>query len=531
MKKSLLSVLAITSALSTNVVANECTGELYGINSGRGHLGIVFSLNEQEQTAAIHSKAKFSSAAMAYDSARDRLYYVSAPRPLTYKLDPSDLNLSEDELKDLPIKGAKYKYTQLAYVDMATGEHTVVSRSNPMTRLAYDANTDMMYGSKGSKLYTVDPVSGKTTLLGNLTGYGDSSDILRGDMVFKDGQLFLISATSIFSVNLNTLELTKKSEHGLIAVTGAALDQNGELLISREIINDQGHYNTTKLYKASIETGKTCAMGTYPMRINDLALNTAKPVACYAQATCSVEPDSFVVTSIDTLRKATWQGYTLNGHLMDKPLAKLLSTENFGEQGTVYKTVSVNHDFAAANSITEAAIDAYGTDVFFIGSFHKSDFTDSELNEAYNWSKKQGNVVIIAADSDMPDEKVYAKWGYTVTRNGYVDGPNTQNPEGVGSAAQEAIFAGPFGEVSRFFQAGGAKGYFSEMPSGTQVLAVNQDGLPTIVLDAATGDIILSDSGMLTTQNKEDNFTDGTEVSSMSDRLFMNLINYASEID
>ena len=69
------------------------------------------------------------------------------------------------------------------------------------------------------------------------------------------------------------------------------------------------------------------------------------------------------------------------------------------------------------------------------------------------------------------------------------------------------------------------------MPSGTQVLAVNQDGLPTIVLDAATGDIILSDSGMLTTQNKEDNFTDGTEVSSMSDRLFMNLINYASEIN
>ncbi len=531
MKKSLLSVLTVCSALSTNAFANECTGELYGINSGRGHLGLVFSLDEQTQTAAIHSKAKFSSAAMAFDSVRNRLYYVSAPRSLSYALDPSDLDLTAEEMLDLPIKGNKFKYTEVAFVNMDTNEHTVLSRSSPMTRLAYDANTDMMYGSKGSKFYSINPDSGKTTLLGNLTGYGASSEILRGDMVFKDGQLFLISATSIFSVNMSTLELTKQSEHGLIAVTGAALDQNGELLISREVINDQGHYNTTKLYKASIETGKTCAMGTYPMRINDLALNTTKAVACYAQPTCSVEPDSFVVTSIDKSRQATWQGYTLNGHLMDKPLAKLLSTANFGEHGTVYKTASVNHDFAASNSITEAGLDSYNTDIFFIGSFNKSNFTNTELNEAYNWSLKKGNVTIIASDSDAPDEKLYAKWGYTVTRNGYVDGPNSQNPEGVGSAAQEAIFAGPFGGVSTFYQAGGAKGYFSEMPAGTQVLAVNKDGLPTIVLDAATGDILLSDSGIFTTQEKTENFTDGTGVSSMADRLFLNLFNYASEIE
>jgi len=123
------------------------------------------------------------------------------------------------------------------------------------------------------------------------------------------------------------------------------------------------------------------------------------------------------------------------------------------------------------------------------------------------------------------------KWGYTVTRVGYVDGPNTQNPEGVGTQAQQAIFAGPFGGVTSFYQAGGAKGYFSEMPVGTQVLAVNQDGLPTIVLDSETGNILLSDSGMLTNQGKVGNYTEGTGVSSMTDRLFMNLINFASEIE
>lgn len=531
MKKSILSVLVASGIFSTVALANDCTGELYGINSGRGHLGIVFSLDEQAKTAAVHSKAKFSSAAMAFDSTRNRLYYVSAPRASTYKLDTSSLNLSDEELKDLPIKGDKYKYTKLAFVDMETNSHTELSRTSPMTRLVYDPNRDVMYGSKGSKFYIIYPDTGKTEFVGNMTGYGNSSDILRGDMVVKNGEVYLVSATSIFSLDLDTLQLYKKSEHGLTTVTGAALDQNGELLISREVINDQGNFNVTKLYKTSIETGKTCAMGTYPMRINDLALNTIKPVACYAQPTCSTGAESFVITSIDKQRKASWQNYTLNGSLFEEPIVKLTSSVNFGESGIVNKTVSINHDFAAANSITEAAIDSYDTDIFYVGSFHNTDFTDSEIQELYNWSKKQGNVVIIAADSDMPDEKVYAKWGYTVTRNGYVDGPNTQNPEGVNTQAQQAIFAGPFGGITSFYQAGGAKGYFSEMPVDTQVLAVNQDGLPTIVMDSETGDILLSDSGMITNQGKVGNYTEGTNVSSMTDRLFMNLINFASEIE
>ncbi|MCO6353748.1 hypothetical protein GBO14_03085 [Pseudoalteromonas shioyasakiensis] len=531
MKKSILSILMVCGAVAADASANSCTGELYGINSGRGHLGFVFSLDEQAQSAAVHSKAAFSSAAIAFDSTRNRLYYVAAPRPLSYKLDVSEFNLSDDELKDLPIKGEKYRYTRLAYVDMDTKEHTVLSRSNPMTRLAYDPNRDVIYGSKGSKFYIIYPDSGETQFVGNMTGYGNSSDILRGDMVVKNGEVYLVSATSIFSLDLSSLELSKKSEHGLITVTGAALDQNGELLISREVINDQGNYNVTKLYKASIETGKTCALGTYPMRINDLALNTLKPVACYAQPTCSTGAESFVITSIDKERKATWQNYTMNAYLFDKPVAKLMSSANFGEDGIVNKTLSINHDFAAANSITEAAIDSYDTDIFFMGSFHDTDFTDAELAELYNWSKKSGNVTIIAADSDMPNEKVYAKWGYTVTRDGYVDGPNTQNPDGVNTQAQQAIFAGPFGGVTSFNQAGGARGYFSEMPAGTQVLAVNQDGLPTIVMDSETGDILLSDNGIVNTQNKEGNYTDGTTVSSMTDRLFMNLINFASEIE
>ncbi|MFY8284008.1 hypothetical protein AAEU31_10840 [Pseudoalteromonas sp. SSMSWG5] len=531
MKKSILSILTVCSALSSSVYANTCTGELYGINSGRGDLGIVFSLNEQEQTAAIHSKAKFSSAAMAFDSTRNRLYYIAAPRPLTYKLDPTSLNLTEEELRDLPIKAAKYKYTRLAYVDMDSKEHKIVNRTSPMTRLAYDATRDIFYGSKGSELYAVYPESGETEYLGSMTGYGSKSDILRGDMVVKEGQIYLVSSSSIFSLDLETLKLTKMSEHRLTTVTGAALDQNGELLISREVINDQGNYNITKLYKASIETGKTCELGTYPMRINDLATNTLKPAACYSESLCSTAPEKIVVTSIDQARQATWAGYTLNGWLMTHSTAKLTNPANFGESGVVRKPISINNDFAASNSITEQALDNYNTDIFFIGSFRLSNFTDAELDEAYNWSLKKGNVAIIAGDADYPEEKIYPKWGYTVTQVGYIDGPSMPNPEGFGSEAQQGIFAGPFGNVIEFYQAGSARGYFSEMPEGTQILAVNQQGLPTIVLDAATGDILLADSGMLTLQPKTENITDGPGVSSMADRLLTNLFNYASEIE
>jgi len=531
MKKSIFSIMTLCSALSSGAYANMCTGELYGINSGRGHLGVVFSLDEQAKTAAIHSKAKFSSAAMAFDSTRNRLYYVSAPRALTYKLDPSSLNLSDEELKDLPIKGEKYKYTKLAYVDMQTNTHTEVARTSPMTRLAYDPDRDVIYGSKGSKFYIIYPDSGETQFVGNMTGYGNSSDILRGDMVVKNGEVYLVSATSIFSLDLSTLELSKKSEHGLTTVTGAALDQNGELLISREVINDQGNYNVTKLYKASIDTGKTCEVASYPMRINDLAVNTLKPVACYAEPICSVESESIVITSIDQARQATWAGYTLNGSLMEWSLEKLISTANFGENGVVRKPLSINHDFAESNSITEEALDNYNTDIFFIGSFRLSNFTDAELDEAYNWSLKKGNVAIIAGDADYPEEKIYPRWGYKVTNEGYIDGPNLPNPDGVNTQAQQAIFAGPFGGVTNFYQAGGARGYFSEMPTGAQVLAVNQQGLPTIVKDPITGDIILADSGMLTNQTKSENITEGSGVTSMADRLLMNLFNYASEID
>ena len=97
-----LSLIAI--GISPSGYANECQGELYGINAGRGDLGLLFSLNEEAQTAQANSVAKFSSSALAFDSATNRMYYVASPRPTEYEVDISGLTISADELAHLPIK-------------------------------------------------------------------------------------------------------------------------------------------------------------------------------------------------------------------------------------------------------------------------------------------------------------------------------------------------------------------------------------------------------------------------------------------
>ena len=129
-KSFTLSSLAFAiSATSFNLYANECKGELYGINSGRGETGILFNITDQLSSVNANSVAKFSSSALAYDSSQNRMYYVSAPRQIKYKVDISHLNLSSEEKKNLPIAGSRFKYTKLAYYDFASQSHVEVGRT------------------------------------------------------------------------------------------------------------------------------------------------------------------------------------------------------------------------------------------------------------------------------------------------------------------------------------------------------------------------------------------------------------------
>ena len=136
LKITTLSV-AILSSLQV-AHANQCNGQLYGINAGRGDTGIIFKLDEYTQQTQAHSRAKYSSSALAHIPETNRLYYISAPRPIEYQVDVEHLGFNSTELKSLPISGSKFKYIKLAYVDVYTNDHVEVSRTSNTYRLVYE---------------------------------------------------------------------------------------------------------------------------------------------------------------------------------------------------------------------------------------------------------------------------------------------------------------------------------------------------------------------------------------------------------
>jgi len=80
-KKLIFLLCAVGATVST---LTHATCEICGINAGRGERGFVFKLDEKSQTVNVLSEALFSSAAMAYDSDENLIYYVSASKPKTF---------------------------------------------------------------------------------------------------------------------------------------------------------------------------------------------------------------------------------------------------------------------------------------------------------------------------------------------------------------------------------------------------------------------------------------------------------------
>ncbi|KTF18222.1 Calx-beta domain-containing protein [Pseudoalteromonas sp. H105] len=317
MKNSSVSLLAVsTTALLTFVQpahANQCEGQLYGINAGRGDTALVFKLNEYTQTVQAHSRAKFSSSALAHIKESNRLYYISAPRPLAYKVDVDHLDFNATELKSLPINGSKFKYIKLAYVDLNTNEHVEVGRTKNMYRLTYDEKNDRLIGSYKNKLYAISPQNAETTLLGNISGLENDSGIWRGDMVYKESELVLVTSSSVYSVDLESLYASKLSDHNLSTVTGAAVNHQGDILLSRTMLTDLGHSNKSQLYKLNTNTGNTCHVADLPVRINDLATNFNESTSCYSAPICSVS--DIPTITLTAITDSVTEGDTLSYEL------------------------------------------------------------------------------------------------------------------------------------------------------------------------------------------------------------------------
>ena len=303
-----LSSLAIAiSTASLSLSANECKGELYGINAGRGETGILFKLNEQLQSVEADSVAKFSSAALAYDTQQNRIYYVSAPRALDYKVDISHLNLSSSEKKHLPISGSRFKYTKLAFYDVNTQSHTEIGRTKGVISLVFDETNNRLIGSTFSELYEINPQTGEYTKLADL---GTLSGKYRGDLAFYENELVLVTSTTSYKINKSDYSVEKLAKHNLTAVTGATVDQAGNLIISRTKINDLGHTNKSDIYKLNPYSGNTCFISEVPVRLNDLTTNTSISTACYTAPLCETDPLPSI--SISAIEDIVTEGQTLS---------------------------------------------------------------------------------------------------------------------------------------------------------------------------------------------------------------------------
>ena len=300
-----LTLMALNFVIPSWAAAEQCSGQLFGINSQRGAQGIIFSLDEINSEASAQAPAAlFSSSAMAYDSQTKRLYYTSANRPITYKVDVSNLSIPEGAV--LPVQGQKYRTSKLAYYDLETNTHTEVGKSKALMSLVYDQENSRLLGASSSKLYEVDPNTGSTT---ELMALSDISGRYRGDLAFYDDKLMMVTSTTVYQVDIANSTLTQLSKHGLSSVTGASLNINNELVISRVLQNDSGHTNESKLYKLLPYTGETCFIAKVPVRLNDLAFADVGSSTCYEVVDCDDMPSFSVEAITDTVQEGGTLSY------------------------------------------------------------------------------------------------------------------------------------------------------------------------------------------------------------------------------
>ena len=187
--------------------------------------------------------------------------------------------------------------------------------------------------------------------------------------------------------------------------------------------------------------------------------------------------------------------HTLDGEFMAGSLAlKLKNPKNFGSMGISECGINIKRmpPFSQAREIDDA-----GCDIFFVGSFavdtlnyrinsDKTSVPNFMLEAIRSWSMAcDRNLVVVAQAEAKP-------WGYVV-QNKNVN-PNTA----ISDPSKFSIFNGIFGSLQEFKQGGTYQGVITQQPStGTEILAKDANGRPTVAFDVATKDLILGDIGIL----------------------------------
>jgi len=187
-------------------------------------------------------------------------------------------------------------------------------------------------------------------------------------------------------------------------------------------------------------------------------------------------------------------GYAIDGrHMNDYLRQKLDNSDNFGTNGTVSCPIDL---VPLSKDINVNYLEEQNCDIIFTGNFtldtinlqvntEVTSIPEYTLQQIKNWSEKcETNLVITSqAEANL--------WGYSIQNR-------NENPNfSIGNELGDFIFDGPFGKVETFSQGGTYQGIITDGPaSGYTSLAVDNNGLPTLVIDNATNDIILGDIGI-----------------------------------
>ncbi|MEZ9523008.1 YncE family protein [Enterovibrio norvegicus] len=294
MKKTLLSTAILAGALTSMQAAANCAGNVYSMNAGRGHVGLLLDVQEAKQMSTqyfsdagerveFHSRALFSTPSMAYDRITDRLYYTNSPQPTTYHVQVPETEVTAEELKSLDLHAKAIESYQLAYMDPATGEHVAGPTVNKqILRMAFDPDSGELFASDARTIFKVDPETGETTHLGDFdSGLKNGGFTNWGDFVFQDGQLLFVTNSRTFSINTSTGAQTFEAFHFIDFVAAATLDQNGQMLVAAKNQNVSGNVNSNHLYRLKPSTGEKVRVGLFPSRISAMATVTSEDHTCY----------------------------------------------------------------------------------------------------------------------------------------------------------------------------------------------------------------------------------------------------------
>ncbi|WP_052737526.1 Ig-like domain-containing protein [Grimontia sp. AD028] len=324
MKRKYLSTLIVASSMFASVASYaQCFGNVYSMNAGRGHVGALIDIKESASIpssnytldaatrAQIHSKALFSSSAMAYDRNTDRIYYASVPAPVTYYMDNAEVFFSEEELKNLDFHAQRTTPSTLAYFDVATQKHVEVATTRfGIYRMAFHPETGELYASDAKRLFKVSPESGEVTEIGEFPLNARAGGFTTwGDFEFYNNELLYVTSGRTFTVDLSTADLTLKAFHFVDFVTSVTTDQNGQLIMAAKNQNVTGNINSNQLWRLKPETGEKVQVGLFPTRISAMATATSEAHTCYEK---TIFPSDVVpnvdVTNIEVPTSATQEG-------------------------------------------------------------------------------------------------------------------------------------------------------------------------------------------------------------------------------